>query len=402
MANSTNNNTFTVLTEFAKWYNGQGITRNYVSNLKSVQKDICEYLKNYPWNVKKDGYEYEVSQFAKKAILHPTKSYDFIEAVDSLLKEGDYLYARTIVEGISYIAEKFKKAIIAMTGTNTFNDKCSALKLFRKYLETDLSGLKVKDTYNNNTYRNAINKPMLAKIDGIVALANEIGEDKFITWAIEQSYFFAPDIVAERMNKLIEDLENKTTPLPARKTTKNDKDAEEGYSHSKMGGNIYYIEGNIKIPVTLSKDGNDFVRSLISNETGYTVGAGKDNIFQNYIISHLWGRAYDPRYYTNFWNIVLVPAWANSLLDKNGEEGSLASKLKATFMAISKKLYMAKRENWDGLNWDGLNWDGLNMEEPNIPNKNDVRKGDYSIKILCKKENKGKCKPIKTIAITLR
>ena len=392
MANLTNNNTFTVLIEFAKWYNGQGITRNYVSNLKSVQKDICEYLKNYPWNVKKEGYEYEVSQFAKNAILHPTKSYDFIEAVDSLLKEGDYLYARTIVDGMSYIAEKFKKAIIAMTGTNTFNDKCSALKLFRKYLETDLSGLKVKGTYNNNTYRNAINKPMLAKIDGIVALANEIGEDKFIKWAIEQSYFFAPDIVADRMNKLIKDLGNKTTPLPARKTTKNDKDAEEGYSHSKMGGNIYYIEGNIKIPVTLSKDGNDFVRSLISNETGFTVGAGKDNIFQNYIISHLWGRAYDPRYYTNFWNIVLVPAWANSLLDKNGEEGSLASKLKATFMAISKKLYMAK----------GVNWNGLNMTEPQIPNKDDVRKGDYSIKILCKKDNKGKCTPIKTIYITLR
>ena len=392
MANLTNNNTFTVLIEFAKWYNGQGITRNYVSNLKSVQKDICEYLKNYPWNVKKEGYEYEVSQFAKKAILHPTKSYDFIEAVDSLLKEGDYLYARTIVDGMSYIAEKFKKAIIAMTGTNTFNDKCSALKLFRKYLETDLSGLKVKGTYNNNTYRNAINKPMLAKIDGIVALANEIGEDKFIKWAIEQSYFFDPDIVAERMNKLIKDLGNKTTPLPARKTTKNDKDAEEGYFHSEIDGNTYYIDGDIKIPVTLSKDGNDFVRSLISNETGFTVGAGKDNIFQNYIISHLWGRAYDPRYYTNFWNIVLVPAWANSLLDKNGEEGSLASKLKATFMAISKKLYMAK----------GVNWNGLNMTEPQIPNNNDVRKGDYSIKILCKKDNKGKCTPIKTIYITLR
>lgn len=392
MANLTNNNTFTVLIEFAKWYNGQGITRNYVSNLKSVQEDIYNYLTRYPWNVEKEGYEYEVSQFAKNAILHPTKSYDFIEAVDSLLKEGDYLYARTIVEGISYIAEKFKKAIIVMNDEkNTFNDKCSALKLFRKYLETDLSGLKDPGTYNNNTFRNAINKPMLAKIDGIVALANEIGEDKFIKWAIEQSYFFDPDIVAERMNKLIVDLD-KTTPLPARKTTKNDKDAEEGYFHSEMGGNTYYIEGNIKIPITLSKDGNDFVRSLISNETGFTVGAGKNTIFQNYIISHLWGRAYDPRYYTNFWNIVLVPAWANSLLDKNGEEGSLASKLKATFMAISKKLYMAK----------GVNWNGLNMTEPQIPNNNDVRKDDYSIKILYKKDNKGKCTPIKTIYITLR
>lgn len=344
-------------------------------------------MKENPWNVKQ-GYEHQVSQFAKKAILHPTKSYDFIEAVDSLLKEGDYLYARTIVEGMSYIAENIKKAI----GKDTFKNKCSALKQFRKYLETDLSGLKVTGTYNNHIYRDPITKPMLAKIDGIVALANEIGEDKFITWAIEQSYFFAPDIVAERMNKLIKDLENENTPLPARKTTKKDKDAEEGYSHSKMGGNTYYIEGNIKIPITLSKDGNDFVRSLISNETGFTVGAGKDTIFQNYIISHLWGRAYDPRYYTNFWNIVLVPAWANSLLDKNGEEGSLASKLKATFMAISKKLYMAK----------GVNWKGLNMKEPNKPNNDDGRKGDYSIKILCKKDNKDKCKPIKTIDITLR
>ena len=392
MANSKSNNTYAVLIEFEKWYKKQNIKYPYASALKSVQKDICEYLKNYPWNVKKEGYEYEVSQFAKNAILHPTKSYDFIEAVDSLLKEGDYLYARTIVDGMSYIAEKFKKAIIAMTGTNTFNDKCSALKLFRKYLETDLSGLKVKGTYNNNTYRNAINKPMLAKIDGIVALANKIGEAKFIKWAIEQSYFFDPIIVADRMNKLIKDLGNKTTPLPARKTTKNDKDAEEGYFHSEIDGNTYYIDGDIKIPVTLSKDGNDFVRSLISNETGFTVGAGKDNIFQNYIISHLWGRAYDPRYYTNFWNIVLVPAWANSLLDKNGEEGSLASKLKATFMAISKKLYMAK----------GVNWNGLNMKEPNKPNKDDGRKGKYSIKILCKKDNKGKCTPIKTIYITLR
>lgn len=389
MANSTNNNTYAVLIEFEKWYKKQNVKKySYVSALKTVQKDICEYLKENPWNVEKEeGYEYEVSQFAKKAILHPKKSYDFIEAVDSLLKEGDYLYARTIVDGMSYIAENCKKAI----GNDTFSNKCTALRRFREYLETDLSGLKVAGTYNNNTYRNAINKRMLAKIDGIVALANEIGEDKFIKWAIEQSYFFAPDIVAERMNELIRNLKDET-PLPARETTKNDKDAEEGYFHSEMGGNTYYIEGNIKIPITLSKDGNDLVRSLISNETGFTIGAGKETIFQNYIISHLWGRAYDPRYYTNFWNIVFVPAWANSLLDKNGEKGSLASKLKATFMAISEKLYKEKR----------LNWNGLNMAEPNKPNKDDGRKGKYSIKILCKKDDKGKCKPIETIDKTLK
>ena len=210
----------------------QNIKYPYASALKTVQKDIYNYLKENPWNVKQ-GYEHEVSQFAKKAILHPTKSYDFIEAVDSLLKEGDYLYARTIVEEISYIAENIKKAI----GKSTFNNKCSALKQFRKYLETDLSGLKVTGTYNNHIYRDPITKPMLAKIDGIVALANEIGEDKFIKWAIEQSYFFASDIVVERMDELIRNLANNPpTPLPARKTTKNGKDAEGDYRHEEIKG----------------------------------------------------------------------------------------------------------------------------------------------------------------------
>ena len=233
---------------------------------------------------------------------------------------------------------------------------------------------------------------MLSKIDGTIALANEIGEDKFIKWAVEQSYFFVPDIVTDRMNALISLLKNEE-PLPARKSTKGNKEAETGdYMHSEVKDNIgYYIEKSIKIRIKLSKDGNDFVRSLISKETGFTVGAGKDNIFQNYIISHLWGRAYDPRYYTNFWNIILVPAWANNLLDKNGEEGSLASKLKATFMAISKKLYKDKR----------VNWNDLNMLEPNITNGNDVRKGEYSIKILCKKDENNRCRPIKTESIKL-
>lgn len=391
------NNTYKVLDGFEKWYGKKRIIRSYISNLKNIQKDIVDYLTSTKeWNVEKDnGYEYHVLQFAKKTLLKKERSYGFIEAIDSLLKEGDYLYARTISDAMIYIAEKFKKKIVARNGTNTFNDKCSALKLFRKYLETDLSSLIVAGSYNNNIYRIAINKPMLSKIDGIIALVNEIGEDKFIKWAIEQSYFLAPDIVTNRMNDLIKSLKE-GKPLPARKSTKDNKKAEIGdYKHSDVKDNIgYYVEGSIKIRITLSKDGNDFVRSLISGETGFTVGAGKDNIFQNYIISHLWGRAYDPRYYTNFWNIILVPAWANNLLDKNGEEGSLASKLKATFMAISKKLYKSK----------GLKWNDLNMLEPNITNGNDVRKGEYSIKILCKNDEDDKnnrCRPIETVDIKL-
>lgn len=386
MAKKTSNNTYAVLTAFVKWYKEQGITRSYDSNLKSVQGDISNYLnKNNLCNTKDQWLK-----FADKTILKTKRHYDFIEAVDSLLKEGDLLYAKTIVDGMIYMAEKFKKAIIAGNGTNTFNDKCSALKKFREYLETDLSALIVAGSYNNNIYRKDINKPMLSKIDGIDALAKEIGENNFIRMAIEQSYFFDCDIVNERMDKLIE-LKNAGEPLPARKTTKKDESAEDAdYCQIQNGDKTYYIEGNVKILINRSKDGNDFVRSLISDKTSYTVGAGKENIFQNYIISHLWGRAYDPRYYTNLWNIVLVPAWANSLLDKTGEEGSLASKLKATFMAISKKMYFSK-----------CNWKGLNMSAPMVTNINDVKKGKYKIKILGSSSHIRLCNIIKTVSINI-
>ena len=385
MAKKTSNNAYAVLTKFEAWYKEQGIKRSYASNLKSVQGDIYNYLKGNPWNTKKGSYEYHVRQFAVKTILNSKRHYDFIEAVDSLLKEGDLLYAKTIVDGMIYMAEKFKKAIIAYNkGKNTFNDKCSALKKFREYLETDLSALIVAGSYNNNIYRKDINKPMLSKIDGIDALAKEIGEDKFIRMAIEQSYFFDKDIVNEQMKELI-DLKNEGKPLPARKTTKNGESAEDtDYHHEKNGTNTYYIEGNVKILINLSNDGNDFVRSLITKKTEYTVGAGKDNIFQNYIISHLWGRAYDPRYYTNLWNIVLVPAWANSLLDKTGEEGSLASKLKATFMEISKNWY----------NFSECKWEDLEMSEPMVTNINDVKHGKYKIKILGRSVGIIKTEPI--------
>ena len=89
---------------------------------------------------------------------------------------------------------------------------------------------------------------------------------------------------------------------------------------------------------------------MIKKYTGYTVAEGIDSIFKNYIISHIWGKAYDPRYFTNMWNIVLVPAWANSLLDKdNADEGTLEYILKETIMKIIIKLYgiSSKDKYWN-------------------------------------------------------
>lgn len=114
----------------------------------------------------------------------------------------------------------------------------------------------------------------------------------------------------------------------------------------------------VDYPIIIDNDGNAQVRSLITDATGYLVGAGKDNIFQNYRISHVWGRAFDPRYFTNLWNIVIVPSWANDLLDKpNAIKGSLESKLQSTIMKICELLYFnencVKTEHVKELNMPG-------------------------------------------------
>ena len=79
--------------------------------------------------------------------------------------------------------------------------------------------------------------------------------------------------------------------------------------------------------------------------------------FRNFIISHIWGHAIDPRYFTNLWNIVIVPAWANHLLDKE-EEGTLASTFKATIKKVITQLYeLQKNHKYD--------WDSIKLVAPN-------------------------------------
>ncbi len=136
-------------------------------------------------------------------------------------------------------------------------------------------------------------------------------------------------------------------------------------------------------PILLDNDGNAEVRSVITEKTGYTVSAGKENIFQNYKISHVWGRAFDPRYFTNLWNIVIVPSWANDLLDKpNARPGTLESKLQSTIMRICEALY------FDGI--EERDWNTLKLS-----NKPSVINGGKDV-VKPSNEVKG-IKPYKTI-----
>ena len=152
------------------------------------------------------------------------------------------------------------------------------------------------------------------------------------------------DSQLEQLNTYRNELINGLAYLKARytidgKIVKNNKKLKKGDKA------VYTIKDPIsnkelKYRVHIDIDGNRFVRNLINEKTGIIVSQGKNSILQNTIISHIWGRAYDPRYFTSLWNIVLIPAWANSLMDKeDAPEGTLASKMRATYMKICTELY---------------------------------------------------------------
>ena len=132
----------------------------------------------------------------------------------------------------------------------------------------------------------------------------------------------------------------------------------------------------------IDPNNNYYVCQLINNLTNLNLGSGKNAIIQNTIISHVWGRAYDPRYFRSLWNIVLIPAWANSLMDKErAAEHTLASKMRATCMAICSILYRDAFENKKF-------WESFDLSEsPSIANKKDIVKGEYTINIIKGKQN---------------
>lgn len=175
-------------------------------------------------------------------------------------------------------------------------------------------------------------------------------------------------------DKLTKDLKY----LEARYTT-DEKIIENNSSVTKCDKAIYTIEGK-QYRVDIDKDGNDSVRSLITNKTGITISQGKESLFQNTIISHVWGRAYDPRFFTSLWNIVLIPAWANSLMDKeDAPANTLASKMQNTYMAICSLLY---REKLKDIIWENLDMDGF----PKVKVKEDIILQDYTFNIIKEKE----------------
>lgn len=342
--------------------------------------------------------------------------YLFLDIIGCFAKEKECFYVDALFQEWKSFIEK------------TFKDKersnhLSYLNKYKIFVENICNGsisLSTSGQNNNDdtvlmSVRESINKSQ----DGMKSLEMHLGEEDFVKLAIESSYFFSPDLVGERfeeikdyicMNKEVDpafDKEQyKVKFLPARYSSKEDAEdgvhepvVEEGKVYFKLQNAaqrlcVIYQEGargkNKECGGNTCGGGNGNARvcQLIKDRTGYDLGATTNKKhFRNFIISHIWGHAIDPRYFTNLWNIVIVPAWANHLLDKD-EEGTLASTFKATIQKIITELY----------DFDNLDWPSIQMTPPSYNNK-EVISGRYQINIIEQKSGNAPLGKISKVSI---
>lgn len=94
------------------------------------------------------------------------------------------------------------------------------------------------------------------------------------------------------------------------------------------------------LPIIIDYDGNDFVRDAIHRYTGVWVCKNnKMNMLRNYKISHIWGRTYDPFYFSSLWNVVIIPAHCNDIMDKDPKLHPIVAIIQNLFRAICYLLY---------------------------------------------------------------
>lgn len=153
-------------------------------------------------------------------------------------------------------------------------------------------------------------------------------------YMINHSLFFDKTVVDKAFNEMYNNL-NTYQPIPVRNSTKAGIVYQKGqqYFWKSIYQNVQDFE------VKIDKDGNNEVRSLINRLTGITISQGANSSIMFGKISHIWGEAINPLFFTALWNIVIVPAYLNDVLDKNDGTHPFVSKIKEIYKAICWKEY---------------------------------------------------------------
>jgi len=181
-------------------------------------------------------------------------------------------------------------------------------------------------------------------IDGIDQLVSLYGnQDEFVNAFLESTLFIPPEIVQLRNQELIE-LYRTGGKFPIRYSPshhevlgiRNKKEAITFTRH-----NVVQLPSYPSFNIKIDNDGNCENRRLIRKYLGQTISAGKNSTVKNYIISHahVWGLASHPLFFSSLWNIVLVPAHFNYLMDKDPDAHPIVKRVKELIQRRSIAIY---------------------------------------------------------------
>lgn len=217
---------------------------------------------------------------------------------------------------------------------------------------------------------------MIDGIDQLIALYKD--QDKFVKAFLENTLFIPPEVVQLRNREMIE-LYKSGGKFPIRYSPShhealgvNNKTEAIALTRDKEVRLPAYPSFSIKI----DNDGNHENRRSIKRYLGQTISTGKNSTVKNYIISHVWGLASHPLFFSSLWNIVLIPAHFNYLMDKDPESHPVVKVVKESIQQKCVSIY-----------------DFYSELAPTIPefeefdrlfsvNKNQEREPSYSISFL--------------------
>lgn len=181
-------------------------------------------------------------------------------------------------------------------------------------------------------------------IDGFQPIISRLGtKEQIIEFVLENTYFFDPELVKNQKESL-------KPPYYVRFSRKKSyfykESGIEKESNSKDGRhlhkllNLYIKRGDKNIDIVVDRDNNEKVKNEIKDYTGQVVSKGKRSTMKNFVITHIWGNATEPEYFSYMWNYCITPSFAASLTDKEDpEEDTVEKLLQDTIKAIAQKLY---------------------------------------------------------------
>lgn len=169
---------------------------------------------------------------------------------------------------------------------------------------------------------------MIDAIDQLVSLYDS--QDDFVKAFVEATLFLPPEAVQARNKEMIELYQSGGKfPIrysPAYRKIWPVKNKDEAVSFSR--------KNDVRLPeyptfnVTVDVDGNYENRRQIKQKLNHLVSAGRNSTVKNYTISHVWGLASHPLFFSSLWNIVLIPTHFNYLMDKDPETHKVVGAVK--------------------------------------------------------------------------